>query len=117
MDNLEALVSEREKIRSQERELTQKIKIERSKLPAQKKVCDCSAISKKEHIALRKQNSDLKALLSVLLRDSGLTFKKIGEMLGVSDTRANQIVHKQLRIFRRLNYELDDITEDSHLSP
>lgn len=101
MTEIERLESEREQIRAQEKALTKQLKEARArdrveKLPKPSGPCS-------ECKALKKDNSEFKAMIGIVERAAGATYKNIGVMLGVSPTRARDIVERRKRLFFGIN--------------
>lgn len=54
----------------------------------------------KSQVSIKKK-ADTRAMLALNLRNNGLTFRAIGEHLGVSASRASQLVNKATRMVER----------------
>jgi DNA-directed RNA polymerase sigma subunit (sigma70/sigma32) len=105
MNAIEKMIADREKIRSAEIVLTKQINIERKRLQDEKKQekktnSSPSKRSVDEFKKLQAENSKLKQLLAIMYKDKGVTYKKIGETIGLSGGRVRQIVEQQMRFIR-----------------
>lgn len=104
MIDLDTLLASREEARNKERELTQLIKTERARLAAEKKQANphktTAGVTVEEWKNLKSENSRLRGMIAVLLKDTGLTYKQLGEKLYCSPGRAQQIVDRALRQLR-----------------
>ena len=104
MSDLDVLIASREEARNKERELTQRIKAERARLTAKKKkdrqTKTTAGVTVEEWKCLKSENARLRGMVAVLLKDTGLTYKELGEKLFSSPGRARQIVERALRQLR-----------------
>ena len=104
MSYLEELNKQRDILRSQEREITQKIKDERSRIAEEKRIAKSSTkdptISSETYHKLKNDNSRLRGLLAMLSKTEN-TYNDVAEMLGVSVGRAREIVEKEKRFLTR----------------
>lgn len=104
MSDIDELISERKKVREAEKELTAQIKAERARLSAERKqskrTSAVAGAAVDEWKKLKSENARLRGMIAVLLKDTGLTYKHIGEKLYCSPGRARQIVERLLRQLR-----------------
>ncbi len=102
---LDDWLDEREKVRSRERQLTQKIKAERLRLTRIKhqvaKEEAASGAESDSYKALVVEYGRLRRLCAALLKDEGITYKALGEKLGCSGSRAREIVERAYRELRK----------------
>ena len=97
-DKLDGLIKEKAGLIAETEILKSKIKAERFNLSRARR--NDSSIEMESYKELRAENSKLKGMISTIGRANGDTYKKIGEMIGVSPERARQIIEAQLRRFR-----------------
>lgn len=105
LDELERLIEQRQELREKEKKLTQKIKKIRSEL-AKAKVSPPEGGGSMFQ-ALATENRKLRGMLVLYEKAQNDTYKHIAERLDVTPTRARQIVERQLRELRRVNWEID----------
>jgi ribosomal protein L32E len=94
--DLEELISERDRIRKKEKDLTDSIKSERQRLAAEREKSKRSSamanVTATEWRKLKSENAKLRGLVAVLLKDSGVTYKMVGDKLNCGPSRAKEIV-------------------------
>jgi hypothetical protein len=93
---IDYMLSQREDLRREEHELTQKIKIERSRRYKLNKNKSASQKNTRHYLELRTENKNLKQMIAVLAKATYLTNLKVGEMLDVSPVRAAAILRMSL---------------------
>lgn len=105
---LEELERRREIFRDRDRRLTQEIKKTREMIKEKKAKEKSSQGNVEEHrkkiAILKKENQRLRGLFATieyLLTDK--TYKEVGQHIGVSGSRARQLVERELRYYRWLD--------------
>lgn len=100
MDKLDLLLKKRDDAKDNVKLLTKEIMSERSRISEERKKAEAGMrASSKSYNKLQKENSRLRSLIAFIKKSGGATNKEVGEMLGVSATRAGQLIAKQERIF------------------
>ncbi|MFT6496234.1 MAG: DNA-directed RNA polymerase specialized sigma24 family protein [Cycloclasticus pugetii] len=109
MSDLSVLIEERERVRNKERSLTEEIKASRKKEADLKK---SNRSDKKEanvtyesYQKLQNQNKRLRGIILTLHKLDGKTYAQAGEVLGVSATRARQIIAQEIRVLMKSRNE------------
>jgi DNA-directed RNA polymerase sigma subunit (sigma70/sigma32) len=104
MSDIEYLIAEREKVRENEKKLTAQIKDERARLSVERKKAKATdaiaGVTLAEWRMLKSENARLRGMIAALLKDTGLTYKQLGEKLYCSPGRAREIVERALRQLR-----------------
>jgi len=113
MSDIDKLTAERERVRETEKELTAQIKSERTRLSAKRKQSKATnavaGVTVDEWKKLKSENTRLRGIVAVLLKDTGTTYKQLGEKLYCSPTRAREIVERALRQLRHPSVYSGDI--------
>ena len=95
---LSALTEERETLRELVRKTTLAMKEERKAITLAKKPPPPPANNQMEmNKALRKENARLRGMIAFLKKADDSTYKQVAEMLGVSTTRATQVIIQEQR--------------------
>ena len=95
--NIDALIEERERIRAIEKQLTIDIKIARESLKKESPKVVCGGVSHETFLKVQYENKRLRRLIAILKRVDNNTYAKIGEFLGVSASRARELVEGERR--------------------
>lgn len=106
MKEIYRLIEEREKIRKKEKELTAAI-IEERRRAAEKKPIKTKGVSYDDYDRLRKENADIRGLIAFLKKADRDTYEGVAKMLGVSPSRAKDIVERGKRFLRWVDRQED----------
>lgn len=96
MKALDKLIADREEIRAKEKELTAAIKEER-KREAEARPVKTKGVSYDDYMKLKSENANIRALASLLKKAEGSTYAEVGKMIGVSSSRARELVERSKR--------------------
>ena len=108
-ETIAAMIQARDKIREEDRRITQEIKAAKKAMSEAKKKTPTTNVSFESYEKLRTENVRLRALIAVFKKSDNLTYEQVGEFLGVSSGRAKVLVD-------RGRYELYNVTSEEDIT-